>query len=60
MRTLLRTSSMTLVLSLMLVPAAARADGVLHKVSVGGHDQDPAGHTDANFSLSAIQHGTAA
>ena len=57
MRTLLRTSSMTLVLSLMLVPAAARADGVLHQVSVGGHDQDPAGHTDANFSLSAVQHG---
>ncbi len=57
MRTLLRTSSRTLLLSLMLASVAARADGVLHQVSVGGHDQDPAGHTDANFSLVAVQHG---
>jgi len=48
---------MTLALSFVLASATARADGVLHSVSVGGHDQDPAGHTDANFSLVAIQHG---
>ena len=57
MRTLLRTSSRTLVLSLILAAVAARADGVVHKVSVGGHDQDPTNHTDANFSLSAVEHG---
>ena len=48
---------MTLVLSLMLASAAARADGVLHQVSVGGPDQDATNHTDANFSLVAVQHG---
>ena len=56
MRTL-RTSFLTLAFSLVLASAAARADGVVHQVSVGGHDQDPAGHTDANFSLVAVQHG---
>lgn len=57
MRTLLRTSSRILLLSLILASVGARADGVLHQVSVGGHDQDPTGHTDANFSLVAVQHG---
>jgi hypothetical protein len=56
MRTL-RISSLALALSALLVSAAARADGVLHAVSVGGPDQDPTGHTDANFSLVAIQYG---
>jgi len=41
----------------MFASAAARADGVEHFVSVGGPDQDPTNHTDANFSLVAIQHG---
>ena len=54
MRTL-RASIMTLALSLVLASASARADGVVHFASVGGHDQDPAGHTDANFSLVANQ-----
>ena len=53
----LRNSSITFAFSLMLASAPAFADGVIHHVSVGGHDQDPAGHTDANFSLSATQHG---
>jgi hypothetical protein len=48
---------MTLALSLILASAAARAQGVQHFVSVGGPDQDPTAHTDANFSLVAIQHG---
>jgi len=52
----LRTSSLTLALAVALASAPALAQGVVHKVSVGGHDQDPAGHTDANFSLSAVQH----
>ena len=56
MRTL-RASIMTLALSLVLASASARADGVVHFASVGGHDQDPAGHTDANFSLVAVMHG---
>jgi len=55
MRTL-RISSITLTLSVLLA-FTARADGVVHHVSVGGHDQDPAGHTDANFSLVANQYG---
>ena len=55
MRTL-RISSMTFTLSLMLTSSAALAQGVVHHVSVGGHDQDPAGHTDANFSLVANQY----
>jgi hypothetical protein len=41
----------------MLASAAARADGVVHQVSVGGADQDATNHTDANFSLSAVEHG---
>jgi hypothetical protein len=56
MRTL-RISSITLTLSVLLASAAARADGVQHAVSVGGPDQDVTGHTDANFSLVAIQYG---
>ncbi len=55
MRTL-RSSLITLALSLMLASAAARADGVQHVVSVGGPDQDATAHTDANFSLVAVQH----
>ena len=56
MRTL-RISLITLALSVLLASSAARADGVQHAVSVGGHDQDLFGTTDANFSLVAIQYG---
>jgi len=56
MRTL-RNSSITFAFSLMLASAPALADGVQHFVSVGGPDQDPTNHTDANFSLVAIQFG---
>ena len=52
-----RISSLALAVSALLASAAARADGVQHHVSVGGHDQDPTGHTDANFSLVAILYG---
>ena len=54
MRTL-RLVSFAFVCALALAPAAARGQGVVHHVSVGGHDQDPVGHTDANFSLVANQ-----
>jgi len=47
----------SITLALLLLASAARADGVLHHVSVGGPDQDPTNHTDANFSLVAIQYG---
>jgi len=47
---------MSFALALGLASATARADGVTHKVSVGGPDQDAADHTDANFSLTAVQH----
>jgi hypothetical protein len=56
MRTL-RISSFALALSALLASAGARADGVVHQVSVGGPDQDVTAHTDANFSLVAIQYG---
>ena len=52
----LRNSSITLALSLLLASAAAHAQGVQHIVSVGGPDQDPTAHTDANFSLVAVQY----
>jgi hypothetical protein len=55
--TTLRNWSMTLVLSLVLAATAARAQGVQHVVSVGGPDQDATNHTDANFSLVAVQYG---
>jgi hypothetical protein len=55
MRTL-RLASLVFVCALVLASPAARAQGVVHHVSVGGHDQDPAGHTDANFSLVANQY----
>ena len=55
MRTL-RSLAITFVLALALASASARAQGVIHKVSVGGPDQDAADHTDANFSLSAVEH----
>jgi len=41
----------------MLASAPALADGVVHQVSVGGPDQDATNHTDANFSLLAVEHG---
>jgi hypothetical protein len=47
---------MTFALSLVLAAGAARAQGVQHVVSVGGPDQDATNHTDANFSLVAIQY----
>jgi len=53
----LRKLSMTLALSLVLAATTARADAVQHIVSVGGPDQDATNHTDANFSLVAIQYG---
>ncbi len=36
---------------------ANNGNGVLHKVSAGGADVDFSAHTDANFSLTAIEHG---
>ncbi len=51
----LRTSSMCLAFGLMLAAAPALAQGVGHFVSVGGPDQDATNHTDANFSLVAIE-----
>ena len=36
---------------------ANNGNGVLHKVSAGGADVDFAAHTDANFSLTAVEHG---
>jgi hypothetical protein len=53
---MLRNSSLALALGLMLASAPALAQGVEHFVSVGGPDQDATNHTDANFSLVAIQH----
>jgi hypothetical protein len=53
---LLRNSSLALAFGLMLASAPALAQGVEHFVSVGGPDQDATNHTDANFSLVAIQH----
>jgi hypothetical protein len=32
-------------------------NGVVHRATVGGHDADLFGTTDANFSLVAIEHG---
>jgi hypothetical protein len=37
-----------------LMADAQGASAVVNRVSVGGHDVDIAGHTDANFSLVAI------
>lgn len=37
--------------------ASNQGNGVVNRVSVGGHDLDIAGHTDANFSLIAVEHG---
>src|SRR6266850_130753 len=37
--------------------SATSGNGVVHRVSVGGADVDFAAHTDANFSLIAIQQG---
>jgi len=51
----LRTSSMCLAFLLMLAASPALAQGVGHFVSVGGPDQDATNHTDANFSLVAIE-----
>jgi hypothetical protein len=36
---------------------ASNGNGVVHRATVGGHDADPFGNTDANFSLVAIEHG---
>jgi hypothetical protein len=55
MRTL-RSLAITFVFALALASASARAQGVIHKVSVGGADQDAVDHTDANFSITAVQH----
>jgi hypothetical protein len=32
-------------------------NGVVHRATVGGHDADIFGNTDANFSLVALEHG---
>ena len=37
--------------------SSENGNGVLHRVSVGGADADLTAHTDANFSLVAIQYG---
>jgi hypothetical protein len=42
--------------ALLSVTPAAFADGVTHKVSVGSADILPPPGSDANFSLSAVQH----
>lgn len=42
---------------LLAISPAASADSVIHKVSVGSSDILPPPGTDANFSLSAIEHG---
>jgi hypothetical protein len=55
MRTL-RSLAITFVFALALASASARAQGVIHKVSVGGADQDAVDHTDANFSITAVEH----
>jgi hypothetical protein len=36
---------------------AREGNGVVHRATVGGHDADLFGNTDANFSLVAIEHG---
>lgn len=36
---------------------ASGGNGVVHRATVGGHDADQFGNTDANFSLVAIEHG---
>jgi hypothetical protein len=54
MRTL-RSLAITFAFALALASTTARAQGVIHKVSVGGPDQDAVDHTDANFSLTAVQ-----
>lgn len=38
-----------------LMASAQASNGVVNRVSVGGHDVDIAGNTDANFSLVAIR-----
>jgi hypothetical protein len=43
--------------ALLSVAPAAFADEVIHKVSVGSADILPPPGSDANFSLSAVQHG---
>jgi hypothetical protein len=35
---------------------AGNGNGVVHKVSAGGADLDLADHTDANYSLNAVEH----
>lgn len=40
-----------------LLASSANSNGVVHRVSVGGADQDQTVHTDANFSLVAIEYG---
>ena len=40
-----------------LLASSANSNGVVHRVSVGGADQDQTLHTDANFSLVAIEYG---
>jgi hypothetical protein len=42
--------------ALLAVSPTAFANGVIHKVSVGSADILPPPGTDANFSLSAVQH----
>jgi hypothetical protein len=38
-------------------PLFNKGNGVVHRATVGGHDADLFGTTDANFSLVAIEHG---
>ena len=40
-----------------IAASSDNGNGVIHRVSVGGSDQDATQNTDANFSLIAIQYG---
>jgi len=51
------TNSLSNAGKVMFSNQANNGNGVVHKVSAGGADVDFAEHTDANFSLSAVEHG---
>ena len=51
------TNSLSNAGKVMFSNQANNGNGVVHKVSAGGADVDFSDHTDANFSLTAIQYG---
>jgi len=51
------TNSLSNAGKMMFSNQANNGNGVVHKVSAGGADVDFAEHTDANFSLTAVEHG---